>query len=541
LKSPLRGQVPAATGPPRTPAPRRTRGTTLARYNPKSQPKKVIAVEVGTFSLLVLAGDGGLALAGLAGSAGGLSREDARSREGGPDADASPAGGAGPGGGGTEGSGNNGGSGTGGGGGSSGSNLNIDYEGVEIVALAAATGVAVGDRSRTWQWPGTSKVDAAAATLPARLIRRSPLLARVFADGAYLRSMLGSASLVGVGLGLALGVIAVEQTAGRALPPSTPLTIAIAALGVIDATAGLAAVLAFTIGVIGAGGLDTDDAVRTMLALAALWFVIPLVAGAARPLRREPPKTTKQRFDRGADFVIASLIGAYAVQELVIALPGLSGYKLPIGSHSDEVAVWILIALVVRMLGEQLAAHLYPERLGTVQPRDLREPSELQRLGAAALRTGIFLFIAVVVVGATWQLWVAGGLFLVPQAMEVYEERFPKSDKLGKVLPEGLLEVVFMLFLGTWLGALVVSTHSNSLIADSFVLLSIPAALLAILHRFGAEEEEEEEEEGEEGEEAEKAEQEAKPDKRRELGWAPRFAGTAILAAGVLEVLGVLS
>jgi hypothetical protein len=417
----------------------------------------------------------------------------------------------------------------------------MDYDGLDIAALAVAAGVAVGDRSRTWQWPGTAKVDAAAVRLPARLVRRSPLLARVVADGAYLRSMFGSASVVGIGLGVVLGVVAVDQTGGQALPPTTALTIVIAALGVLDATAGLAAVLTFTIGVLASGGLDTDNAVRTMMALAALWFVIPIVAGAARPLRREPPKTTRERFDRGADFVIASLIGAYAVQELVLALPALSGYKLSIGSHSDEVAVWILIALIVRMGGEQLAAHLYPERLGSVQPSDMREPSELQRLGAVALRTGIFLFIAVVVVGATWQLWVAGVLFLVPQAMEVYEERFPKSGRLGKVLPEGLFEVVLMLFVGTWLGALLVSTHTSSLIADSFVLLSIPAALLAVLHHFGAEEEEAEDEgedgEGKEGKEGKDAGEEKIP----ALWWGTRAAGTAILAAGVLEVLGVLS
>jgi hypothetical protein len=514
----------------------------LARYDPRSEPKKVVGVEVGTFTLLALASDGGLALAGLAGAAGGAADEEKREGADGSDGDdggSGPGGGGGGSGGGSGGGGGGsggggggsggGGGGSGGGGGGSGggggANFDVDYEGVEIVELAAAGGLALGDRSRTWRWPGTNRLDAAAVALPGRLVRRSPLLARVVADGAYLRSILGSAALVGQFIGVVLGVIAVEQSGGRALPPSTALTILIAAVGVIDAAAGLTAVATFFVGVVVSGGLDSNDAVRTMMALAALWFVVPIVAGAARPLRRDPPRTAKERFDRAADFVIASLIGAWAVQKIVLALPGLSGYKLPIGSEANVVALWILVVVIVRMLGEQLATHLYPQRLVTVQPRGLREPGNIQRLGAAMLRTAIFLFIAVVVVGSTWQLWVAGVLFLVPQALEVFEEHFPKSRSLGRALPEGLIEVIFMLFLLTGLGALLLSTHSKSLIADSFVLLSIPGAVLALLHYFAGE--------GEEGgeEEAENA---------NETGWTRRIAGAAILTAAVLQVLGLL-
>ena len=494
---------PGGLGPVQAQQPGTTRrtGPELARYDARSEPKKVVGLEVAAFTILALAGGGGLALAGGAARQDG--RADAASRESGRGAGGSSGAGAG-------------------------ANFDVDYEGVEIAELAAAGGLAVGDRSRTWRWPGTDALDAAAVTLPARLVRRSPLLARVVADGAYLRSILGSASLAGQLIGVLLGVIAVDQSGGRALPPSTTLTIVIAGLGVIDAAAGLAAVVTFLVGVVISGGLDSNDAVRTMMGLAALWFVVPIVAGAARPLRRDPPRNGKERYDRAADFAIASLIGAWAVQKIVIALPGLSGYRLPIGSQANEVALWILAVVIVRMLGEELATHFYPKRLVAVQPRGLGEPAALQRLAAALLRTGIFVFIAAVVVGSTWQLWVAGLLFLVPQAMDVYEERFPKSPTLGRALPEGLLEVVFMLFLLTGLGALLLTSQSAALIADSFVLLSIPAAALAILHHFGGEEESAEAE----GEAADKGESQA--------GWAARIGGAAILGFGVLQVLGLL-
>ncbi len=459
--------------PPAVPRPARVAGG-LRPYDPRSEPAKVVGLEVTAFTLLALVGAGGAAAAGTA-SAGSSS------------------------------------------GGGSGASFDVDYEGVDVAYLAAAAGVAIGDRSRTWRLPGTAAVDAASVALPERLAARSPLLARIAADGAYLRSILGSAAVLPAIAGVAMGAVAVGQTGGRALPPVTGLAIAIAVLGVMDAAAGFLAVITFAVGVVVLGGLDSAAAVRTMLGLCALWFVVPVLAGAARPLRRpDPPRTAKERFDRAADFVIVSLIGAWVVQKIAIALPGLAGYQLPIARHANEAALWVLAALVVRMLGETAAAHLYPKRLVTVHHRDLREPAPVQRLLAAALRTAIFVFIAAVVVGQTWQLWVAGLLFLVPQAMAVYEERFPKSGSLGRVLLDGLLEMVFMIFLLTGLGALLLAGNSKSLLADSFVLLAIPGAVLSILHAFGG----------------------AGDDRSR--GWGRRIAGIVLLTAAALQVQGLL-
>jgi hypothetical protein len=457
------------------------RAAELVAYDAKSQPAKVVRVEVGAFTLLALVGSLGLAAAGTGGS----------------------------------GSGGRGSS----GGGSGGSNINLDYDGVDLAFLTAAAGVSIGDRSRTWRWPGTERLDAASAALPARLAVRAPLLARLSADGIYLRSIFGSAALILELGGVGLGVLAVHQADGRALPPSLWLTIGIAVLGVMDAAAGLLALLAFVVGVLVLGGLDSAAAVRTLLALAGLWFAVPLLAGAARPLRRERPADAKQRFDRAADFVIASLIGAWAVDNIVTALPGLSGYDLPIASHATLISLVVLGALVVRMLGETASAHYYPLRLDRVHHGELDEPGAVHRLGAALLRTAIFVFVAVLIVGESWQLWVAGLLFLVPQIVDVFEERLPKSVSLGRMLPQGLLGIVLILFVTAGLGALLLSLKPKAELADSFVILAIPGALLAVLGGFG--------------EEREKADPSS-------IGWSTRALGTLLLALGVLQVLGYL-
>ncbi len=339
------------------------------------------------------------------------------------------------------------------------------------------------------------------------------------ADGTYLRAILGSAWLLAPVAGLALGVLALQDTGGDAVPPAAALTIAIAVLGVLDATAGFVAVLTFTVGVVALGGVDSNPHLRLMLGLGALWFVVPVLAGAVRPLRREPTRSLEESWDRAADFVIASLIGAWAVQKIVLALPGLAGVELPLTEYANTAAYAVLGALVLRLCLETVAAHLYPKRLDIAEPGELPDPSALLRLGATALRMVVFVFFAYIVVGTSWQLWVGAALFVIPQALAVFEERMPNSPGLFRALPKGLVELVLMLLVTTAVGALLISTmneNAETFIANSFVLLSLPGFVLSLLQLFGRD-----------GDEP-------------KIGWGKRIAGVALLALGVLAALGLV-
>lgn len=464
----------------------------FAPYDPRSEPVQTVGILVAAFTLLQVAmAGGGLALAR---GGGGVGRSGSGSGTDGPSESKDDEG--------------------------SGPEASVDYEGVDIEHLGgAAAVVAIGDRSRTWGWPGTKTIDAVGAALPARLSRRSPLLARLTADGTYLRAILGSAWLLAPLAGVALGFAALQDVDGEAIPPAATLAIAIAMLGVLDAMAGLVAVLIFTTGVLALGGIDSNANLRLMLGLAALWTVVPVLAGAIRPLRREPTRTLEQSWDRAADFVIASLIGAWAVQNIVLALPGLAGVELPLTEYANTAAYCVLAALVVRLGLETLAAHLYPWRLDVTEPGELPEPSALQRLGATATRTGIFVFFAYIVVGSRWQLWVGAALFVIPQILAVYEERVPNSPGLFRALPKGLVELVLMLLVGTAVGALLLSTmdeNAETFVANSFVLLSLPGFVLSLLQLFGRE-----------GDEP-------------RIGWGKRFGGVGLLALGVLLALGLV-
>ena len=465
-----------------------------APYDPRSEPVKSVGILVAAFTLMQLAGAGrGLARGGGTGGGGGASggagRDGAESNNAGGDGD------------------------------SSSSSPSMDYEGVDIAYLGTGmSAVAVGDFSRTWAWPGTRIIDALGVSIPARLARRSPLLARLSADSTYLRAIFGSASVLTMAAGLALGVLALQDTGGEAIPPAAILTIAIAMLGVLDAAAGLAAVLVFMFGTLARGGLDSDADLRLLLGLSALWCVVPILAGAVRPLRRSRATHLEQWWDRAADFVIASLIGAWAVQKIIISLPGLAGVTLPITDHANTAAYCVLAAMLARLGFETLAAQLYPKRLARTEP-ELPDPDSLQRLAACGVRAAIFVFFAYIVVGSSWQLWVGAALFVIPQVLGVYEDRFPNSAALYRVLPKGLVELVLMLFVATAVGALLLdlmNENATTFLANCFVLMSLPGFVLSLAQLFARE-----------GDEP-------------KIGWGKRWGGVVLLSLGTMLALGML-
>ena len=474
----------------------------LTAYDPRSEPEKTFGILAAGFTLLGLGVGGGLARGGgvaKAGSGGGPTGAAPGGRV--PKGNA-PKGGAPK-----------------AGGRPSFSGLS-SYQGVEVRHLAAGFGaVALGDRSRTWKWPATDRVDYFAAALPVAVARRSPLLGRVFADSAYLRAILGSASLLLPLTALALGIAAVDSSGGEALPPSTALVIAIAVIGVIDAASGLVALTTFGLGVLLLGGLTTGDDVRFMLGLGALWVVVPVLAGVTRPLRRPPTSGVVGVWDRGADFIVVSLLGAWTVQRIVLALPGLAGVELEIAKHANAIALFVLGALVLRLALETLAAHLYPLRLDSTAAAAFPSPSRLTMIGSAVGRTAIYAFLAFVLIGDVWQLYAAAGLFLLTQVIWVYPDKVPNVPALYRAIPKGITQFTVFLFgytiawllMASWMDMESKSFFPNVLVGFGLVGLILPLPLL-----FG------------------------RSGEARRIGWGKRLLGLAVLVIAILQVRGYL-
>ncbi len=319
--------------------------------------------------------------------------------------------------------------------------------------------------------------------------------------------------------GLLLGELALRSTHAHATPPSVAIVAALAVLGVFDALAGVCAAFVFVMGIALTGHLDTAVAGRTMLGLGVVWFAAPLIAGAARPLRRQLKNSAQVYRQRIADLAIASLIGAWAVQKMITALPGLAQQHLPIAKDAAVIAWLVLAAAALRIILETVAAHWYPQRLGDVQPIAVPKSGRAQRIAAAFLRTSVFLFVVIAFIGNHWQLWVGGVIFLVPQVVSVYEDRLYNSERLYAWLPRGLLKLVVMLFVGAAFGtyALHALRHSRHVALDAFVLLTVPGLMLGAIELFGRDGRD--------------------PDE----GWIRWSAGVVVLAVGILFVFGYLN
>ena len=107
-------------------------------------------------------------------------------------------------------------------------------------AKFSAAGSGTGDQSPTWRTPGWEKTDAWGLAVPLWLATRSPLTARILADGGvpsrHVRVRVGARRLWGLGLGL----LAAHDTGGMPIPPGLTLTAVLLALAVFDATWGAA-------------------------------------------------------------------------------------------------------------------------------------------------------------------------------------------------------------------------------------------------------------------------------------------------------------
>ena len=377
-----------------------------------------------------------------------------------------------------------------------------------------------GDRSSTWRLrPLGSFVDRISADVPGRVSARSPLAARVMTDGIYLRTMFGSLWLLMPLIGIALGVAASMNVGGAAVPPALWLMLAIVVLGILDSSAGIIAGITFCLLAVLAGNVTSTDSVRGLIGINLVFFAVPLIASKARPLRREPSTTNEGHFDRVADVVVAALIGAWAAKKLVGALPGLTGFEVPIAERAGTVALVALAALVVRYLLETAAMWWYPLRLGVVSPESLPKPGERQRLAMLAVQTFLFAFMAFAFLGNVWELWVGTALFAVPQLIDMRKHKLPNAGWLVRLLPGGIVKTVVMMVIGTYFALLVQNRIDDParFITLGFVILTIPGLVLTGLGLFG------------------------RDGSTWKQSWGTRFGGIAILVAGVLLVEGIVT
>ena len=368
-------------------------------------------------------------------------------------------------------------------------NSREDYEeseDSEDLASVGAGGLALikrkdgwGDRSKTWRIKRTDSVDLGWKRFAESISSFSPLAARTFGDGSYLRAMVGSISTLLYPLALGLGIYALIDSNRQALPPATWVVIAIALLGTIDAAAGLLASATFVIGVAVSGNIFSREEVLTVAGLSIIFFAPALLASAIRPIRRLI-SGADDRWERITDYALVGLLSFWSIEKIVGALNGLSGLKLPISADARQIALIVAIAITLRVIMEDLATYAYPVRLKKVSP-DYKDPSTFQQVISLEFKTFLFVSLAIPFVGFNIQLALGTFFFLLPSILGLtVGEKYPKLPVIGRILPKGALKIVAMVFIGSifanWVEGLF--EKPEDFIPWSFALLAIPGLFL---------------------------------------------------------------
>jgi hypothetical protein len=367
-----------------------------------------------------------------------------------------------------------------------------ESEDSEDLASVGAGGLALikrksgwGDRSKTWRFKRTDSVDLGWRRFAESISSFSPLAARTFGDGSYLRAMVGSLSTLLYPIALGLGVYALIDSDRQALPPATWIVIAIALLGAIDAAAGLLASAIFITGVALSGNIFSREEVLTVAGLSIIFFAPALLASAIRPIRRLI-SSDDDRWERITDYALVGLLSFWSLEKIVGALNGLSGLKLPISADARQIAFIVAIAITLRVIMEDLATYAYPVRLEKVSP-DYKDPSTFQQVISLEFKTFVFITLAIPFVGFNIQLALGTFFFLLPSILGLtVGDKYPKLPVIGRILPKGALKIVAMVFIGSifanWVEGLFETPED--FIPWSFALLAIPGLFLKFAGDF---------------------------------------------------------
>jgi hypothetical protein len=264
-----------------------------------------------------------------------------------------------------------------------------------------------------------------------------------------------------------------------------------------------------------------------MLGVLLLGFGPALIGVAFRAIRKQAETSFAYFWDRLADVAVLTFFISWSVSAMVATLPALAGRTLVVANYTAEFSLFLAIAIGVRILLEELAARGFSKRLDTINPTEVPETSQLQKVISTALRLFIFIFVTAAFMGNVWQVWVGSFIFILPNILSWFSDRFPNSPLLWKILPQGVPGLAL---------TLIVSSFSAGVIGGwlegnpeypqyLFMLLPIPVFLIGLLGMFGRE--------GKDGED--------RPIMAPKLRWVYRIGGVVMLAwtmnlAGVLVI-----
>lgn len=344
-----------------------------------------------------------------------------------------------------------------------------------------------GDQLRIGRSKLTQQLDLLRHVFVSNTAPRSPLFMRILADSTYLQAISGLLvvimPLIGIGLGISIGLD--TNLNNSLIPTSLGLMIGILILALLDALAGLTAFVTYFLFVLLSGNISNFSDIQSLLGLSLLWFTPALAAGATRPLRREAADWSA--WERVTDILVSTLITAWAIKGMVLAIDGFAKEKTQIATHSDLLALIGGGLIVIRYLLEEFATRFTPARLEYLSPPKVKKQDLDAFLLSLFVKALIFILFMIGFFGISWQIIAATSILIIPEALKRVSNSFPNIPALFQIIPGGVPAIIVMSFIGTtfsnWANSLPLLAADKS--KTIVVLCSLPGFVVSLLKLFG--------------------------------------------------------
>jgi hypothetical protein len=270
----------------------------------------------------------------------------------------------------------------------------------------------------------------------------------------------------------------------KAIPFERNITLILMLLGVFDAFAGLCAAFVYIDFVFASGNLGSQESILFACGFSLLFFAPGLLASKFRPLHRSI-QHFESFWERLSDYVLGTLLTGWAASKLVGALTGLIGHELSITKHANMFGLFVGLALLVRLLLEEIAWYGYPYRIQKLSVQ-LKPRGVVQRIRAVLFKLLILLVLAVPYIG--WNRYLAAGvaIFIIPQLLGFIDHKLPNWKSLAQIVPRGVFKLVLLGIIGLIVGSRI--THAElsakETVLISFVIMPIPGFIYSVFDSF---------------------------------------------------------
>lgn len=352
-----------------------------------------------------------------------------------------------------------------------------------------------GDQLAIYSLAAVVAIDRPALNFANRIGSRFSMVGKAMLDGAYLRSALGSLATafpVASALLAILGMFSnAQQYPGLAMTPPWPLYLAIAAIAIFDAFAGLLGAAVFIVGSIlvltFTGGLADIGSWRIFIGIALSLFGPAFLITGFRKIRREPKNDFNYWWERLTDLLICTFLAGWLISSIIKALPTLAGHTLAAVNHVQDFALLAAAAAFIRVLLEEVIARGYPRRSAWHSQIVLPTPTMAGKVNGLVVKFVIWCLIASAMFGITWQIPVGTLLFLAPSIIGLFSAKFPNSPLIWKLMPSGLPGMTLSLSMAVLsaAGLAMFVGATPEMARYSFVLMPLPLLVQGVLKEFG--------------------------------------------------------